>query len=101
MSKIKKIIGYAVLELDNDDASEIDNICIAPESRKNGYSRILMDDIIATSRRLSKKHIWLEVRESNTPAISLYKKYGFRTEGVRKSYYQNPTENGLLMTLDL
>ena len=39
----------------------------------------------------------LEVRESNVPAIELYKKYGFSSLGTRKGYYQDNNENALIM----
>ena len=44
--------------------------------------------------------VTLEVRESNAAAINLYKKYGFRIDGVRKNYYEKPRENAVLMSLD-
>ena len=43
------------------------------------------------------KYITLEVRVSNIPAIELYKKYGFRSLGVRKGYYQDNNEDALIM----
>ena len=39
----------------------------------------------------------LEVRVSNTPAISLYEKNGFSSIGVRKHYYQDNNEDALIM----
>jgi ribosomal-protein-alanine N-acetyltransferase len=42
--------------------------------------------------------ISLEVRESNSPAISLYEKFGFLVEGKRKNFYSVPTEDALIMT---
>ena len=41
----------------------------------------------------------LEVRESNTPAIGLYRKLGFEEVGRRKGYYTNPKEDAILMTV--
>ena len=43
------------------------------------------------------KYLTLEVRESNIPAIKLYEKYGFKSFGVRKGYYQDNNENALIM----
>ena len=44
---------------------------------------------------------FLEVRASNTPAQALYKAAGFREAGLRKNYYQNPAEDGLIMRADV
>ena len=43
------------------------------------------------------KYITLEVRVSNEPAISLYSKYGFKSLGTRKGYYQDNNEDALIM----
>ena len=43
----------------------------------------------------------LEVRAHNAPAIALYGKHGYRVAGRRKNYYEKPTEDALLMTLNL
>ena len=42
--------------------------------------------------------IFLEVRVSNIPAQSLYKKFGFKNEGIRKGYYSKPVEDACVMT---
>ena len=39
----------------------------------------------------------LEVRESNHAAIALYEKFNFINAGVRKNYYEKPTENAVIM----
>ena len=43
----------------------------------------------------------LEVRKSNAPARALYERFGFETLGERKSYYINPREDAVIMTLGL
>ena len=43
------------------------------------------------------KFITLEVRVGNIPAIGLYEKYGFKSLGVRKGYYQDNNEDALIM----
>ena len=45
--------------------------------------------------------IFLEVRESNAPAIFLYEKKGFTQCGIRKGFYRNPVEAALLMVKEL
>ena len=56
---------------------------------------VLMEYLIDTCYDKMLVNITLEVRRSNTIAISLYKKYGFSEVGVRHNYYGN--EDGLLM----
>ena len=63
--------------------------------RSNGIGSKLMEYLIDTCYDKMLVNITLEVRRSNTIAISLYKKYGFSEVGVRHNYYGN--EDGLLM----
>ena len=46
----------------------------------------------------SLSFVSLEVRVSNSEAVSLYEKLGFVTEGRRKDFYRNPREDALIMT---
>ena len=50
---------------------------------------------------LSAESAVLEVRESNTPAIALYERFGFQQVGFRKNYYEHPTEGAKLYSLRL
>ena len=54
---------------------------------------------VAFEKKLS--FITLEVRESSVPAISLYESLGFERVGLRRDYYQCPTEDAILMTLSI
>ena len=45
--------------------------------------------------------IFLEVRESNVPAISLYKKLGFEELGIRKKFYEHPIEDAIIMKVGI
>ena len=94
-------VGYAVLDLATPDFAEIMRIAVLPQSRGKGYANGIMQFLTDKARECKKDKILLEVRESNAPAISLYQKFGFKTDGVRKNYYKNPLENGILMSLDL
>jgi len=57
--------------------------------------------IIDLAVELNTKVITLEVRASNIPAQSLYRKYGFSQVGVRSSYYTDNREDGLIMTTEI
>jgi len=49
---------------------------------------------------LNAHTITLEVRASNTAAQSLYQKYGFTQVGLRRGYYSDNKEDGVLMSTE-
>lgn len=79
------------------DEAELLNIAVSGKFRRMGAAGSLMERFFEELENLSVKTVFLEVRESNSGAISLYKKYGFEQNGMRKNYYRNPTENAVLM----
>lgn len=91
-----KLVGYAgcwqILE-----EVHITNVAVAPEYRKNKIGEALLKRIIDDCYKNKAKYITLEVRVSNKAAIGLYEKYGFKSLGVRKGYYQNNNEDALIM----
>ncbi|MGI5985837.1 MAG: ribosomal protein S18-alanine N-acetyltransferase [Oscillospiraceae bacterium] len=91
------VMGYVGLMFVLDEGY-ISNIAVAPEYRRRGIAGSLIKALVErTKNKLA--FLTLEVRESNAPAISLYKKHGFKAVGLRKNYYEKPKENALLMTL--
>ncbi len=92
----EKIIGYAgswqILE-----EAHITNIAVDPALRRNHIGEALLTAIIDDCYTNMVKYITLEVRVSNTAAISLYEKYGFKSFGTRVGYYQNNNEDALIM----
>lgn len=92
----KKVVGYIVL-LHCFEDGELLNIATAPEMRNMGIAKKLMDKMLSFMKEKNVTRILLEVRESNTPAKTLYEKYGFSRIGVRKNYYSKPTENAVVM----
>ena len=75
----------------------ITNIAVAPEFRRQKVGEKLLKRIIDDCYENKAKYITLEVRVSNTPAINLYEKFGFKSLGTRKGYYQNNNEDALIM----
>jgi len=73
------------------------NLATKNSHRKQGIGSLLVNRLVQVAREREMIGLTLEVRESNIAAISLYKKHGFIVEGIRKDYYSNPTENGLIM----
>ena len=91
------LLGYAVLSVVLDEGN-LDNIAVAPESRRNGVA----DALLSALAGFGREHLaclMLEVRASNAPAIALYQKHGFAAVGRRKNYYDEPKEDAVLMTL--
>ncbi|MCR5107506.1 MAG: ribosomal protein S18-alanine N-acetyltransferase [Lachnospiraceae bacterium] len=76
---------------------EITNVAIKEGLRGKGYGRLLLRAVIEKGREIGGSEFTLEVRKSNTAAIRLYTSEGFVTEGVRKNFYEKPTEDGLIM----
>ncbi|MCD7873034.1 MAG: hypothetical protein LUG21_07050 [Clostridiales bacterium] len=57
--------------------------------------------MLEESLKYAEGEVFLDVRESNIPAIKLYESLGFYDTGVRKNYYSSPTENAVLMKKEL
>lgn len=94
--KEQKIIGYIGMYLIVDEA-DITNIAITKSYRGKGYGRKLLMEAINQVFIENYQAITLEVRESNQAAIHLYEETGFEIEGMRKNFYDYPTENALIM----
>lgn len=80
------------------DQAEILNLAVHPDFRKRGIGNTLVGKLVHTFARQSVAQVFLEVRESNAPAISFYKALGFHQIGHRPGYYENPTEAALVLT---
>lgn len=63
------------------------NITVAPAYLRQGWARVMLDNLHDWARDLQCKWVWLEVRISNERAMGIYEQYGFRRVGVRKAYY--------------
>lgn len=84
--------GTAVL-----DEAELLNIAVMEEYRGMGAGGALIGEFLHILSDKNVGTVYLEVRESNAEAISLYKKYGFEQNGMRRNYYRHPVENAVLM----
>ena len=87
------IAGFVVARTPVEGESEILNIAVAPEFRRRGVARELVSALPACSGGT----VFLEVRESNQAARSLYKSMAFEEVGRRDGYYDNPPETAIVM----
>ena len=76
---------------------ELHRIAVLPEYRRLGLARKMMDTFLAWLSEESCETAFLEVREGNEAAVSLYKRSGFSEVGRRRAYYKNPTEDALIL----
>jgi len=90
------LLGYSIVYCLSGEA-EILNIAVDGYQRERGIGTALMQAMIDGATTRGCELFLLEVRESNTPAIALYEKFGFKTIGRRKNYYVKPTEDALIM----
>ncbi|MPN23453.1 Mycothiol acetyltransferase [bioreactor metagenome] len=93
----QKTIGYIGILVAAGECS-VTNIAVMPEKRCQGIGTKLLDKALREARLRQDEFMTLEVRESNTTAIKLYEKFGFERVGQRKDYYDDPTEDALLLT---
>lgn len=93
----EEVLGYMGMMYVLDEGY-ISNVAVSPEYRHCGIADALISEIMSRAKELELSFVTLEVRVSNAPAISLYKKHGFSDVGQRKNYYNFPTEDAILMT---
>ena len=94
------ITGYIGMYISFDEAS-ITNVAVSPEFRKKGYGEQLVAEAKLAAKESNAESIFLEVRVSNEPAISLYKKMGFEELGIRKKFYEHPVEDAIIMKVGI
>ncbi len=92
------IFGYAIVGMGiGGDEAELYDIAVDSQMRGNGVGDMLMRHIVESAAKVGTERIYLEVRESNSVAVSLYEKHGFKANGRRRGYYRFPTEDAILM----
>jgi ribosomal-protein-alanine N-acetyltransferase len=76
---------------------QIQNLATLPGLRRRGIAGRLLEHALARGRSSGLTSTWLEVRDSNRAAISLYERFGFSARGKRSAYYPDG-EDALIMT---
>ncbi len=94
-----RLVGYAGTWLMLDEA-HITTIAVRPEYRGRGLGEMLMIGLVEKAMEVGARWVTLEVRVSNTVAQSLYRKYTFHAEGIRKGYYSDNNEDAVIMWSD-
>lgn len=96
-------VGFVLARLAAGEA-EILTVAVSRAHRRQGLGRQLMDAVLRRLHAQRAEALFLEVDETNAPAIALYRRLGFREVGKRPAYYQaadNRKANALVMRRDL
>ena len=83
------------------EEAEILDVAVPARHRRKGYGRLLLKNFLALAQKRGTSEIFLEVRESNVAALSLYREFGFEAAGRRPNYYRDPMEAALLLRLKI
>lgn len=98
---VARLIMQKDSQLGFKNEAEIYNIAVKKEFRKKGIAQALINRLLRRAKINKVSKIWLEVRESNYPAINFYRKNNFSVTGTRKNFYYSPVENAIAMCLNL
>jgi [ribosomal protein S18]-alanine N-acetyltransferase len=90
----RRIVGYLICSR-YADVWHLMNIAVDPPARRRGIATALLEEMIA--RAGQDASYTLEVRPSNSSAIALYERFGFRSAGTRRRYYQDTGEDAVIM----
>lgn len=93
VKKQKRIVGVCGLRKLAGEG-EITNVSVDRDYRRKGIAAALLGHTLKEGEKLGIEAFTLEVRIGNLPAISLYEKFGFMGEGVRRGFYKASTERG-------
>ncbi len=91
-----ELLGYLCLwEIGHE--IHVTNLATHPDVRRHGVARVLLGAVLDDARERAVTLAFLEVRPTNTEALGLYERFGFRVIGRRKGYYFDTGEDALVM----
>jgi [ribosomal protein S18]-alanine N-acetyltransferase len=88
-----QVVGFLVTRRTAPDEVEVLNLAVAPGHRRTGAAKALLQPLLTSHKGV----IFLEVRESNSPARLLYQSIGFKEVTYRRGYYSDPPEAAIVM----
>jgi ribosomal-protein-alanine N-acetyltransferase len=95
-----RLAAYVVARVGANEL-HINNVAVRERYRRQGIGITLLGRILAEGKRRGVDVAFLELRAGNSAALSLYEKCGFSLTARRKNYYSEPTEDALVMTIQL
>lgn len=94
----RKVVGFAGVLVGAGEAHVL-TVAVHPAEQRTGVARHLLVELLGAAVELGATAITLEVRESNEAAASLYRRFGFTSEGIRPRYYEDNGEGARIMWL--
>jgi [ribosomal protein S18]-alanine N-acetyltransferase len=91
----RELVGYLICSR-YDTVWHVMNVAVDPDRRRHGIATALIAALLADVGDRDSQ-VTLEVRRSNAGAIALYERFGFRSAGVRRRYYQDNGEDAVIM----
>ena len=95
-----KILGFCCL-LCIGNYGDIVDIAVHKDYRRCGLASARLQEAVGFCEQSKIEDLFLEVRESNAPAIRLYEKFKFEHIATRKKYYKQPEEDGLVLRREI
>jgi ribosomal-protein-alanine N-acetyltransferase len=92
----RSVVGFAG-QMFIDDESHVNNIAVDPAWQGRGLGAVLFADLVRTALERGARHLTLEVRVGNEPALALYSRFGLAPVGVRRNYYPVTGDDALVM----
>jgi ribosomal-protein-alanine N-acetyltransferase len=89
------MVGYLICSR-YDTVWHLMNVSVDPDRRREKIATGLLTALIERMADPTAQ-LTLEVRQSNAGAIALYERFGFRSAGIRRRYYQDNGEDALIM----
>ena len=76
---------------------DIDIVMVKESMRGQGIAYAMLQELLKAGPTIGIENFTLEVRVSNAPAIHVYEKLGFVSEGIRPRFYEKPVEDAMIM----
>ena len=109
MDALQKTDAYYIVAVTDDrvvgycgaygvcDEADINQVAVTGNYRRSGIGERMVRQLLDGLKERGYLYTTLEVRKSNTAEIALYEKLGFVSEGIRKNFYEKPTEDAVIM----
>ena len=95
----RSVVGYGGL-ISYGDEAHITTIAVEPTLHRRKIGTRLLYELVTEAVRMGSRAVSLEVRVTNWGAQRMYARFGFRPVGVRKNYYQETSEDAVVMWTD-